>query len=367
MKIRLTALAICCALLLAACGHNGKNDGSAEASTAEFFAMDTYMAVKAWGVSEEVLQGAEDAVLELEGRISTTASGSEIHELNEKGSAEISKDTLELLEFALEMCEETDGALDISVYPVVRAWGFTADEYRRPPQEEIDALLERVDYTRLELELPGGSAEEDAGDKSAEGDPGSESSGPAATARLPEGMAVDLGSVGKGRAGDLMISILKDAGCESALLDLGGNIQTLGAKPDGSLWKIGIQDPMGDDIIGALSLSDKAVITSGGYERYFVDEDGELWWHIIDPSTGYPARSGLISATAVGENGAYCDALSTALFIMGPDRAVEFWRERGDFEMLLVRDDRRVLLSPGLRDCFEPGDKSSYSVEIIDE
>ena len=173
----------------------------------------------------------------------------------------------------------------------------------------------------------------------------------AGAASLPDGVEIDLGSVAKGYTGDVLAGLLKAYGVESALLDLGGNIQTIGVKPDGTPWRIGVQDPEGDGYIGVVSVSGKAVVTSGGYERYF-ERDGARYWHIIDPATGTPARSGLASVTVVGDAGVVCDALSTALFVMGLDGALEHWREYRDFEAVLIADDGSVTVTAGLEDSF---------------
>ena len=174
----------------------------------------------------------------------------------------------------------------------------------------------------------------------------------AGTASLPDGVEVDLGSVAKGYAGDVLTGLLKANGVKSALLDLGGNIQTVGTKPDGSSWRIGVRDPEDENgYIGVVSVSDKAVVTSGGYERYF-EQDGVRYWHILDPETGAPARSGLASVTVVGDSGLLCDALSTALFVMGLDRALEHWRTYRDFEAVFVCEDGSVTVTAGLEDSF---------------
>ena len=295
-----------------------------------FFAMDTVMTLRLYeGGDENTLDQAEARVRELEAQWSVTEENSEICALNRGGRAELSPETAELLGAALDMCRRTDGALDISTYPVLRAWGFTTGEYSVPGGEAIAALLPLVDYGRVALE--------------------------AGAAALPPGMEIDLGSVAKGYTGDALAALLKQGGAASALLDLGGNIQAVGSKPDGSPWRVAVRDPAGDGSVGVVEVVDQAVVTSGGYQRYF-EEDGVRYWHIIDPATGWPARSGLTSVTVVGESGLLCDGLSTALFVMGREGALEHWRQHRDFEAVLVSEDGSVTITAGLEGRFTPAD-----------
>jgi thiamine biosynthesis lipoprotein len=301
--------------------------------------MDTVMELTVYG-GEEALAAAEARIRELEGELSVTDEDSEIYALNRTGSAALGQDAAELLGKALALCGQTGGALDVSIYPVVRAWGFTTGEYGVPDTQTIQELLAHVDYTQVTLD-------EDSGQAS-----------------LPAGMEIDLGSVAKGYTGDQVIALLRREGVTSALLNLGGNIQTLGNKPDGSPWRIGVQDPVGDGYVGILELTDQAAITSGGYERYF-EEDGQTYWHIIDPATGAPARSGLISVTIVGDSGMVCDGLSTALFVMGLDAAAQYWREVGGFETVLIDEDGQIFITEGLEGKFTPTDAESEDIQVI--
>ena len=307
--------------------------------TADFFAMDTYMSVKYYGGPDGESEKLETAAAKLEKKLSVTKEDSEIARLNRDGRAKLSGETEKLLTGALDLCRETEGALDVTVYPAVRAWGFTTGEHRVPDKDEIDGIVGKIGYGNVTV--GGGEA------------------------ALPDGYMVDLGAVAKGYLGDKLAEILKEDGVTSALLDLGGNIRAVGEKPDGSPWRIAVRDPAGEGVIGTLPIRDETAATSGGYERYFVDEDGEIRWHIIDPATGYPAKAGLISVTVIGKDGSRCDGLSTALFVMGREKSVSFWRERRDFEMILVTDDGKILISPGLSGMFEPEKGSSYSVEVI--
>ena len=275
------------------------------------------------------MSAATEEMTRLEKLWSVTDEQSEIYAVNHAGggSTAVSGETAELLEFALDMHEATGGALDISLYPVLRAWGFTTGEYRVPDEEEIASLLEKTGAEKISL-----------GDN---------------TVTLPEDMEIDLGAVAKGCAGDKAVAALKEQGVECAILDLGGNIQTLGeTKPDGTKWKIGIRDPYGEGSAATLETGEGAVITSGGYERYF-EQDGKVYKHILDPKTGRPAESGLASATAIGDEGRYCDALSTSLYVLGAEGAEELWRIRGDFDMVLICEDGSFVITEGIEQSFQ--------------
>lgn len=165
-------------------------------------------------------------------------------------------------------------------------------------------------------------------------------------------MEIDLGSVAKGFAGQQAADYLRENGVSSALLNLGGNVQTVGCKPDGSPWQIAIKDPQHDHSpMLVLSVTDKAVVTSGGYERYF-EQAGKHYCHIMSPATGHPAETGLASVTIVGEDGLLCDGLSTSLFLMGLEDAAAFWAESNDFEAIFMTEAGTVYLTEGLKTAF---------------
>ena len=301
-------------------------ESSPEPVQGTFFAMDTMMDFTVYGESGLIDQ-SESLIASLESLVSVTDTGSELYAINQTGSGTLTGKASSLMEQALEICRRTDGALDLSIYPIVRAWGFTTGSYQVPDEAEIQALLPLVDYRKIQYDAADGDV------------------------TLPEGMEIDLGSVAKGYAGQLVAQMLREHGVQSALLNLGGNVQTVGAKPDGSPWQIGIKDPQGEDAMMVLSVEDQAVVTSGGYERYF-EQDGQTYWHIMDPSTGHPADSGLISVTIVGDEGVVCDGLSTALFVMGLEKAADLWAQSGDFEAVFVTASGEVYITEGLRDRF---------------
>ena len=303
-------------------------ESSPEPVQGTFFAMDTMMDFTIYGESGLIDQ-SESLIASLESLVSVTDTGSELYAINQTGSGTLTGKASSLMEQALEICRRTDGALDLSIYPIVRAWGFTTGSYQVPDEAEIQALLPLVDYRKIQYDAATGTV----------------------TVTLPEGMEIDLGSVAKGYAGQLAAQMLREHGVQSALLNLGGNVQTVGTKPDGSPWQIGIKDPQGEDAMMVLSVEDQAVVTSGGYERYF-EQDGQTYWHIMDPSTGHPADSGLISVTIVGDEGVVCDGLSTALFVMGLEKAADLWAQSGDFEAVFVTASGEGYITEGLRDHF---------------
>lgn len=313
-------------------------------ATTKIFAMDTYIAMTAYGRNAETaLMEAEDKLTELEQLWSVTDSDSDIYAVNHSNGqpVSVSKETAELLSFTLKMAEETDGALEPTIYPVLSAWGFTVEENRVPSDAEIEKLLENVGYERVKLE----------------GD----------IVQLDNGMMLDLGAVGKGYAGDLVAQVLQENGITSALLDFGGNIQTIGTKPDGGVWRLGLRDPFSGGTLGVLEISNMAVVTSGNYERYFIGEDGKQYGHIIDPVTGYPAESGLASVTIVAGEGRLCDALSTSLFVMGLDQTAEYWKQHGNFDMILITEDGEIYLTEGIADAFTlDGYHSNMKVNVIE-
>ena len=297
-----------------------------QAQTASFFAMDTAMELTVYGGAD--LPGQVQALIsDLEGQLSVTDPDSALYAVNASGSGTLTGRANTLMGQALDLCRRTDGALDLSIYPVVRAWGFTTGDYQVPDDAALADLTALVDYTRIDYDPASGAV------------------------ALPTGMEIDLGSVAKGCAGREAAQLLRQAGVASALLNLGGNIQTVGSRPDGDPWQIGVKDPATGQPMMVLSIRDQAVVTSGGYERYF-QQDGRTYWHIMDPDTGRPAENGLRSVTIVGNDGLVCDGLSTALFVMGLERAARFWAASDDFEAIFVTDDGTVYLTQGLTNRF---------------
>lgn len=298
--------------------------------TKQLFAMDTVMSFAAYGKnSEAAVDAAIEEVKRLDRLLSTGNGSSEISALNEKGEGEVSADTAALFRRGLEIYEDTGGAFDFTIYPLMRLWGFPTKEYHVPEDGELREILPLVDASKISLS-------------------GNE-------VRLGLGQQVDFGGIAKGYTSARVMEIYEEHGITSGMVSLGGNVQVLGIKPDGTAWRVGIQDPEGDqgESVAVLQAKDCAVVTSGGYERYF-EEDGNTYIHILDPETGRPAQGDLASVTVVSEDGTLADALSTSLYIMGFEEAVSYWRDREDaFDLILIAEDGKIYATEGLSDRLE--------------
>lgn len=306
--------------------------------------MDTYMTFTAYGMdAEAAVLAAEDKIRELEALWSVTDENSDIYAVNHSAGQTVTIDqkTAELVSFALDMAEKTNGVLEPTIYPVLTAWGFTTGENRIPTEIELAGLLDKVGYEKVKLN-----------ENQIQTEPGS---------------MIDMGAVGKGYAGDEAAQVLRERGITAALLDIGGNIQAIGTKPDGSDWRVGLKDPFSGNVLGIFQISDMAVVTSGNYERFFVGDDGKTYGHIVDPATGRPVENGIASVSVIASEGKLCDALSTALFVMGLEQAKEYWRQHKDYEMILIMEDGNIYLTEGIRDSFSlNSDYKDMNINVID-
>ena len=370
----------------------------------DVFAMDTYMNLLAYGDrAEEAVLAAAQEIHRIDDMLSTGNPESEISKLNAAGTGHVSEDTLYLIKESKTLYEETNGLFDIAIYPVMKLWGFPSQEYRVPTEEEIKTGLTLTDASKIAI---GGAAAaapasasadegktaakteeaskaktEDAAAKTAEasapeaGDGGgvtdqpataeepAAADQPAAVAQETEaadksaqtlvlfgasGMEIDLGGIAKGFTSSRVMEVFREYGIEHGLVSLGGNVQALGTKENGKPWRVAIQNPESElDYLGILDIEDKCVITSGGYERFF-EKDGVRYHHIIDPRTGYPADSGIISATIISKDGTLADGLSTSLFIMGKDQAEKYWRKNADrFDYILEDEAGKLYVTEG--------------------
>ena len=301
-----------------------------------FEAMNTFMTVRSFGKNSIAANSLiQNRMESYERMLSVTNDGSLLFRLNENPEEGIVVDgeIFKLVDFALCMAEKTSGALNPVLYPVTKAWGFTSEKYRVPEEKEISALLEVVDYRKVNVSVTSDSEINDG-----------------FRIRMDKGMMMDLGAVAKGFAGDRAVEILSENGITSALLDLGGNIQALGGKPDGTPWSVGIKNPWGGEPVCGIRIKDCSVVTSGGYERFFTDEKGKRYIHIFDSRTGYPVENDIASVSVISSSGLYADSLSTSLFVMGFEKAVSFWKSSGDFDFVIIKNSKEIFYTEGLKD-----------------
>jgi thiamine biosynthesis lipoprotein len=306
----------------------------------ELFAMDTFMTLTAYGPhATEALEKAGEEIQRLEAILSTGLEDSEVSKINSMGEGVMTEVPASLMASSIELWKKTDGAFNPAILPVMRLWGFTDGSFRVPGEDELQAALALLDVSLIDFDQETGRV----------------SFG-------KEGMAVDFGGIAKGYTSARIMDIFDECGVTSAMVNLGGNVQTYGTKPDGKKWKIAVQDPKKEgNYLCIIDSAGQAIITSGGYERYF-EEDGVRYHHIIDPSDGYPADNGLVSVTIVSADGTLADGLSTSLFVMGRDKAIDYWREHsGEFEMVLYTDGGELLATEGLKDILT----SEYAVTYI--
>ncbi len=337
MKKRLLAVLLLLALLLAACellpdvGAKPR-----EISEQSIWAMDTQMDLRLYGDADGACMAKLTALLnELDRELSATDPDSALSALNSSGRTDDAR-IVYLTGRALELSGICGGALDITLLPVSRAWGFTTEAQAVPEAGALEALRERVGMDRITL---------------ADGE-----------LSLPAGTELDFGALAKGYAADLCRAEMEAAGL-SGILSLGGNIQTVGTKPDGSDWIIGVQDP---DDPGRYALTlrltgSRAAVSSGDYQRFFM-QDGVRYCHILDPETLAPVRGTLRAVTVVADEGLLADGLSTALFVLGREAGEAFWREQArSFEAIWIEEDGSVWVTPGLADSIVEG-----SFEVIE-
>ena len=324
------------------CGCQIKND----MAEIQMFAMDTFIDLKAQGENgEKALLEAEKEINRLEKLFSATIEQSEIFAINQyaaKQTVNVSKDTFDLIEKAKEYCNITEGAFDITIAPVVKAWGFTEEVKRVPSDEEIQQKLQLADNNKLHIDKQN------------------------STVYLEyENMSIDLGGIAKGYASDKVNEILKKNDVSSAVISLGGNVSVTGKRPDGTKWRIAVQDPMNSEgYVGILNVEDTSVITSGVYQRFF-EQDGKKYHHIIDTKTGKPTQTGLLSVTIVCDDGAMADALSTSVMVAGLQKGSELWRKLGNFGMIVITDSNEMYISEDIEDIFEVSDNVEYTIHII--
>ncbi len=320
----LSALLICSILVLNISGCGIVNSSEPISRTGFYF--DTIIQITLYNTSDE---GLLDECMNMcdyyENLLSAHVDDSDITKINtaEGQPVEVSAETIELLNIALEYAELSDGAFDPTIGSVSLLWDFDSDEHIVPDESAISEALTHVDYHNITIE------------------------GNTVTISDPE-TNIDLGAIAKGYIADKLKAYLVSQNVTSGIINLGGNVLLIGSKPDGSDFSIGIQKPFADTStsITGVKASDKSVVSSGTYERYF-EVDGKFYHHILDTSTGYPLDNGLIGITILSDNSVVGDALSTTCFSLGMEKGMKLIESLDGIEVLFITEDYEIHTSSG--------------------
>ena len=329
-KRRLAIICSVLGILVLAVGVGLGLAAAGEGYTLTTYSMGSYVQQTVYGGNrEEAAAAASSAVTELEGLISRNVADSDIIRLNQAAGTEfleIDQRTWDVLNTSLQVCQASNGAFDITIGPISGLWGFDTQEPHLPQDSTIQSLLPMVDYENLSL-LEDGTA-----------------------ALQVHGTALDLGAVGKGAGCDAAIAAYQENGADRAIVSVGGSVGVYGRKPGDQPWRIAVRDPDSDGSLGELAIYEGFLSTSGSYEKTFT-QDGVTYHHILDPRTGYPADSDLLSVTVWSPGGALSDALSTACFVLGMEDSLPLLEEF-DSGAIFITEDHQIYVTENLQDAF---------------
>ena len=295
-------------LLFSLCGCDRNNEISDTR-----FVLDTVATLTA-DCDEETLDRAFSVCSDYEKKLSRTIEGSDVYKLNESlGFTKVSDETVEIIERSIYFSRLSDGKFDITIYPVSSLWDFKNQVV--PSRDEISEALKNVDYESIKVKEN--------------------------TVNLGE-KKIDLGGIAKGYIADKVKAYLVENGAESGIVNLGGNVVVFGKD-----YRVGIKKPFSEDVIAVLNIKDKSAVTSGIYERY-IEQNGKIYHHILDTSTGYSVENELASVTVVGNSSLDCDALSTVCMLLGTEKGLEVIENFPDTEAVFINKDLKITLSSGL-------------------
>jgi thiamine biosynthesis lipoprotein len=288
------------------------------------FALGTKCTVRFFEkVNKSVYDDIFKRIREIENLMSVNIPVSDVSRINAAAGTQpvqVHEDVYKVIERALHYAQISGGAFDPTVGPLVSLWGIGGGNPRVPSQAEIEQVLPLINWRNIELDAQTRSV-----------------------FLTRRGMSLDLGAIAKGYAADEAAAIIKRAGIKRAIIDLGGNIVVLGERKDGNLWRVGVQNPNENrnEYIGILQITERSIVTSGVYERFF-EEEGIRYHHIFSPSTGYPADNGLLSVTITAPNSMDADALSTTVFVLGYVRGSALIESLTETEAVFIFNDLSV-------------------------
>ena len=338
-KISVLLIFIIITISLASCKTTNKEIKN----TQQFFSMDTIIDITIYGENhEKAFKECNEEINRLDKLFSVNKKDSDIYKINHSNgkSVDVSKDTIDVIQSSIEISKITNGDFDITIYPLVKLYGFTTDKYYAPTQSKIEEKLKLVNYKDIKVK----------------GD----------SISIKPKMQLDLGAIAKGYTGKKIKEVLINNSVEKAIISLGGNVETVGTKGEKDKWQIGVQNPDGEDIIMTIGVDETSVITSGAYRRN-VTIDDKFYHHIIDPKNGKPADKGVKSVTIVGKDSIKGDALSTAVYVKGTEKGLEFYKENKGIYMVMITQDNKIYVSKELKENvkIEEMYKKDYEIKYI--
>jgi thiamine biosynthesis lipoprotein len=305
-------------------------------TTQNSFQLDTYITISIYDETQapdDVFEEIFQRIDYYENMISKTIESSELAQVNAMAGIEpvaVSDDLYGLIEKGIYYGDVSNGKFDITIGPLVDLWGIGTDHAAVPDPADIEAAIQLIDYKKVELDAQ------------------------AHTVYLTDpNMEIDLGGIAKGYIADQIKSFILSLGYDSAIINLGGNVLTVGTKPGATTWSIGIREPVADstDLSCVLSLEDDSVVSSGVYERFFYDGDTR-YHHILNPATGYPEQNDMLSVSIITPSSVDGDALSTTLFLMGLEDGYAYAQADPDIEALFIMSDGSIYMTSGLDSKF---------------
>lgn len=317
----LSAVLTASALLLTGCSGARSSTQTDQDLTYTDMLFDTVIKIQILDPADEsILDGLKKLCEKYDTMFSITNTDSELYKLNHANGQPftVSSETANLIQEGIYYSELSGGAFDLTIEPVSALWDFKADKPTVPSSDAIAQAVSHVDYTKVDIQDNTITLED------------------------PEA-GIDLGAIAKGYIADQVKTYLKKQGIKHAIINLGGNVDVIGTKPDGSKYNIGIQKPFDEsgEAITSVQLKDQTVVTSGIYERYF-KKNGKLYHHILDPRTGYPCENNLYSVSIITDSSTKADALSTTCFLLGYEKGMELIQSMDGVEAIFITDDEKV-------------------------
>lgn len=320
--------------------YKSKTTSNSNVLTRCSYALGTIIRLSAFG--ENGTFAIDEAILminDIDDKMSAFKDNSDISRINDNSGSNfqlVSADTYFILKKAIEYCKLTKGAFDPTIRPLVNLWNRGMEQEQLPDVDSIKEKLSLVNYNDILFD---------------------ENSRNIKLKNI--GQQIDLGGIAKGFAADKVRDIFIRHNIKHALIDLGGNIYVLGSKPNNTFWNIGIQNPYKPrgQYLGVLKVKNKSIVTSGNYEKYFL-KDGKRYHHIIDPKTGFPSESRIISATIISDNSIDGDGLSTGIYILGVEKSLELIETLENIDAILVTNDNKVFLTSSIKNAFELTDNN---------